>query len=66
MRCTTCGHELSYLTAVLAQTRIGTQCPDCWTILRCVHGNRAFATGEFHGMSGEARKASGETRRYYR
>jgi hypothetical protein len=87
MRCTLCGHSLSFLTAVLAQTRIGTQCPDCWTILRCVHGNCAFprkreatvkrgrlrfvqygvdawrgperrevAIGEFHGMSGGARK----------
>ena len=33
-----CGHALSHLTAMLAQTGIGTQCPKCSTTLRCVHG----------------------------
>jgi hypothetical protein len=42
MSCTLCGHALSHLTALLAQTEIGTQCPKCWATLRCVPRNHAF------------------------
>ena len=42
MSCKQCGHTLSHLTAVLAQTEIGTQCPKCWAKLRSVHVNHAF------------------------
>ena len=42
MSCKQCGHALSHLTAVLAQTEIGTQCPKCWATLRSVHVNHTF------------------------
>lgn len=42
MRCEQCGHELPHLAAVLAQTETGTQCPNCWTRLRRVSGNRDY------------------------
>lgn len=34
MDCPTCGIKLPPLTAVLAQTIVGAQCPNCWTRLR--------------------------------
>ena len=40
MTCKLCGHALSHLTAVLAQTEIGTQCPNCWTPLRTIYEGR--------------------------
>ena len=87
MRCTLCGHALSFLTAVLAQTRIARSAPiagqhsgACTGTARS-HGRgevtvksgrlrfvqygvdawrgperREVAIGEFHGMSGGARK----------
>ncbi len=49
MTCKQCGHALSHLTAVLAQTDIGTQCPKCWATLRSVHVNHAFQGKRRHG-----------------
>ena len=34
MQCSICAHELPPLVCFLAQTETGTQCPNCWTILR--------------------------------
>ena len=34
VNCPLCERELPALTALLAQTRVGTQCPGCWTRLR--------------------------------
>ena len=34
MQCPMCGHKLPPLTAVLAHTEKGTECPKCWTRLR--------------------------------
>ena len=33
MNCPICGHNLSFLTEALAFTRVGTQCPKCWSFL---------------------------------
>jgi len=40
MSCKLCGHSLPHLTAVLAETETGTQCPKCWSPLRSVRGPR--------------------------
>lgn len=34
MNCPICGKGLSTLTALLADTEVGAQCPNCWTQLR--------------------------------
>lgn len=34
VNCPLCDRELPALTALLAQTKVGTQCPGCWTRLR--------------------------------
>lgn len=34
MHCPVCQAKLPFLDALLAQTRVGTQCPKCWARLR--------------------------------
>lgn len=34
MNCPICGKGFSTLTALLADTEVGAQCPNCWTHLR--------------------------------
>lgn len=34
MNCPICGKGLSTLIALLADTEVGAQCPNCWTHLR--------------------------------
>ena len=34
MDCPICGEKLPHITALLARTQVGTQCPNCWARLR--------------------------------
>ena len=56
MTCTLCGHALSHLTAVLAQTETGAQCPNCWTPLRTTYG-RAHSGKKPEGMKNGGKRS---------
>lgn len=43
MNCPLCEHELPPLTALLAETQVGTQCPACKTRLRNLKAPLQFA-----------------------
>jgi predicted nucleic acid-binding Zn ribbon protein len=58
MRCEQCGHELPHITAMLAQTEVGTQCPNCWTRLRRLVGDRGYQRVERQQSAMESKRAS--------
>lgn len=57
MTCKLCGHALSHLTAVLAQTETGTQCPNCWTPLRTIYESRAHSGKKPENMKSDAKRS---------
>ena len=57
MTCKLCGHALSHLTAVLAQTETGAQCPNCWAPLRTIYEGHAYSGKKPEGMKNGGKRS---------